>query len=291
MNPRSTAIAALAITAALVAGIGAGCATSGASKATRQSPATSAPSGQPGNPDLTGPAPTAPAPTATPSTGRSTGPASGPRTRSTRSGGGSPVAAPGRLAVDRSAVNLGSATSGALTLRNTGGSPLTWTAASSAATVTLSPAAGALRPGATQRVTVSLSNPPDGRLSERITFTGAGNVLPVTVTADVDIAPTISNARATHAGMCVGGPSEVHAEVRDAQGVARVVLTYGFFPDSGAASSSGQADMRRWGPPDTYYAAFGPFSEPGLVYYAVHAYDVNGHHRASAESQIRVRRC
>ena len=264
MNARRTATAALALIAALATGAVAGACSAPDSRSTARQTGPS-------------PAPVQPA-DAGPSAGPSASPSASAGGRAGSGGDGMPAVRPGRLTLDRSALRLGLDYTAVLTLRNAGGSPLTWRAAPSTSGLTVSPRTGSLRPGATRRLTVSVHRAPDGPLSAHLAVTSGGLTRRVPVTGTIEPVPLISGVHTVDDVFCVGGTTQARATVVDGQGVGQVTLTYAFFARDGSVYRGGSSPMTRLRGTTTYTAALGPFPGPGTVSYAVHATDVHGAH-------------
>jgi RNA polymerase sigma factor (sigma-70 family) len=272
---RRGAIAAFvaALLVAVAAGIGLGW---------ERSPAVSgATDGQQG-PIVAGPATSvatsAPTTTAAPSTSTSS---STPATTTTAA----PLAPPS-LAVSPARVDLGaSGATAALTVRNGGDEPLSWTADPSAPWLRVSPSTGRLDGGEQARLTVSATRDglPEGDAAARVELTWGGPARSVAVAFRVEHPPEISGLSAAQpqifTGACSPATTLVQATVTDESGLSSVTLSFG--------SESVPMTQRsgRW------FAQLGPVASPGTVAWQVVATDDRGNTASAPGPAVRVLDC
>jgi hypothetical protein len=103
--------------------------------------------------------------------------------------------APSTLVLAKTDATAG-ATRGTVTLRNVGGSPLTFTAQSNVAGLTAAPARGNLAPGASAGVTVTLDAsriPAEGPFSGTVSFGGTGGVRTINVSSTTGRPPEFTD--------------------------------------------------------------------------------------------------
>ncbi|WP_067071271.1 BACON domain-containing protein [Carbonactinospora thermoautotrophica] len=91
-----------------------------------------------------------------------------------------PTPAPGELRLSQQQVDLGDGDQATVTLRNTGGSPVSWRAEYPADLLSVSPASGTLQPGQEQTITITIHNRPAENWQTQITFLPGQLVLTVT---------------------------------------------------------------------------------------------------------------
>lgn len=110
------------------------------------------------------------------------------------------AAAPGNVVVLTSNLSLGDSTpSGTVTIRNDGGSPAAWSAATAQAGFSVSPASGSLAAGDELALTVSVDRPSlaEGDHTASVVVTSAGGGGNATVTASVERDPVIGSLART----------------------------------------------------------------------------------------------
>jgi RNA polymerase sigma factor (sigma-70 family) len=230
-----------------------------------RSPAVSSPTSGQAGPIVAGAAtsvpPTLPATTAATSTSTSSS-----TTTSTTA-----PAAPPSLAVSPASVDLGAATATAtLTLSNGGDEALSWTAATSAAWLRVSPAGGRLDGGERARLTLRADRDglPEGDAAARVELAWGGPARSVAVALRVEHPPEVGPLTATFprifVGRCTPNATPVQATVTDESAVAAVTLRWGG-QEVPMAQRSG-----RW------HATLGPATGPGPVPWQVVATDSRG---------------
>lgn len=191
--------------------------------------------------------------------------------------------APPLLSISRTVVDLGlRSTSGTVTIRNEGGSPLAWTAASPAGWVRISARAGTLEPGGSSPLTLTADrgDRPEGRSTTTVVISGAGQSRSVTVTLTEENAPVVG-APATGAD-----PScevTVSASVRDESRIDSVVLFWSGPAGKGQAAMSGSGT--------SWSAQIGPITVGGTYTLYVVARDVRGNTTTGPSRAVYINPC
>ena len=250
-----------------------------------RSPAVSSPTDGRGGPAVAGAATsvaptTQPTTTATPTlTGSSTSATTG--TTATTA-----PAAPPSLAASPARVDLGpGGTTAALTVRNGGGEPLSWTASPSAPWLRVSPSAGRLDGGQRARLTLSATRDglPEGEADALVELTWDGPTRSVPVALRVECPPEIGDLSASppqiFTGPCTPTTTLVEATVTDESGLSSVTLRWGgrsvpMTPRSGS-----------------WFARLGPVPARGTVPWQVVATDDRGNTASASGPAVRVLAC
>jgi RNA polymerase sigma factor (sigma-70 family) len=249
-----------------------------------RSPAVSSPTGGQGGPVVAG-APTSVAPTSSPTT---TAPSTSTSTSTsvTTSTSTSAPAAPPSLAVSPARVDLGVGTSAALTVRNGGDEPLSWTADPSAPWLRVSPSSGRLDGGEQARLTLSATRDglPEGDADVRVELTWDGPTRSVGVALRVEHPPEISGLAASPSQIFVAPCDRatttlVSATVTDESALSSVTLRWG-----GQSVPMTQRSGR-------WFARLGPVPSAGSVSWQVVATDVRGNTAPASGPPVRVLAC
>jgi RNA polymerase sigma factor (sigma-70 family) len=228
-RPRRRRGAAAALVAALLVAVAVG-----VGLGWERSPAVSSPSSAQGGPIVAGAAtsvvPTVPS--TTPGTSTSTSSSTSTSTTATTA-----PAAPPSLAVTPARVDLGAGgATAALTVRNGGDEPLSWTADPSQAWLRVSPSTGRLEGGERARVTLSATRDglPEGEADALVELTWGGAARSVAVTLRVEHPPEIGGISASPRQVFVrrctpASPTitQVQATVTDESAVSSVTLRWG----------------------------------------------------------------
>jgi RNA polymerase sigma factor (sigma-70 family) len=191
--------------------------------------------------------------------------------------------APAVLTVSSGSVDLGRrATSGSVVVGNSGGDPLSWTAASSVGWISLTPASGELDGGSTTTLTITAvrSRLPEGRSTGSVVISGAGQSRTVTVTATEERSPVVG-APTTGANPSCQVP--VTASVSDESGLDSVTLFWSGTSGKGQVAMSGSGT--RWS------AEIGPVSVGGNITMYVVARDTRGNTATGPSRTIYVNPC
>lgn len=234
-----------------------------------------------------------PTPTATPQSTTSTAPMPGEPTSAAPPAerAATPQADPGRLVTSVSVLDLGAeAVDAPVELRNTGGSPLHYEAASQAPWLTVDRTDGELAAGSSRDlwVMVDRGNLPEGDHRGTLTITSGADDVAVEVSVRVERPPTIEQAgaypdRITTPG-CPLDSASVSAVVTDESDLDTVTLAW-----QAADGSAGTMPMDyRSG---SWYASLGSFTAPGQVSWQVTAADTRGNSATSAPQTITVQTC
>ena len=194
--------------------------------------------------------------------------------------------APGSLARTPSAVDLGAGrTAATVTLRNGGGSPLSWTATPSAPWLLVAPAAGRLGAGAEARLTVTPDRDdlPEGPAAGAVEVRWDGPSRRVAVDLQVERPPEIGGLSASpnpiRVRSCQPNTAQVQAQVSDESPLASVVLQWG----------GTQVPMtQRAG---TWYGRVGPVDQPQTVAWKVTASDVRGNQASASGPAVQALAC
>jgi Viral BACON domain len=269
-------VAALVVATLLAVGVGVGL-------GWERSPGPSVTDGQ-GGPVVAGAAtsvvPTTSPTTAAPSTSTST---STSATTSTTTP--APVAPPS-LAVTPARVDLGAAgTTAALTVRNSGDAPLSWTADPSAAWLRVRPSGGRLDGGEQARITLSATRDglPEGDAPARVELTWGGPARSVAVTLRVERPPEIGGLSASppqiSVAPCTPATTLAGATVSDESPLASVTLRWG-----GQSVPMSQRSGR-------WFARLGPAPTAGTVPWQVVATDARGNSASASGPPVRVLAC
>jgi RNA polymerase sigma factor (sigma-70 family) len=250
-----------------------------------RSPAVSSPTDGQGGPAVAGAA-TSVAPTTQPtttaaptSTGSSTSATTGTTATTT-------PAAPPSLAASPARVDLGpGGTTATLTVRNGGGTPLSWTASPSAPWLRVSPSAGRLDGG--QRATLTLSATrdglPEGDADALVELTWDGPTRSVPVALRVERPPGIGDLSASppqiFTGPCTPTTTLVEATVTDESALSSVTLGWG---------GRSVPMTRRSG---SWFARLGPVPTRGTLPWQVVAADARGNTASASGPAVRVLAC
>ncbi len=218
------------------------------------------------DPVATEPATTTPAsttPAATPTTApksstsvAATTPPTAPPTTPPVTDAPTTVPAPGHVTVSSSAIDLGaSATSGSVTIANTGGMAATWTlgGTSSGAPFGWSAGTGVLTPGqsATLTFTILRDSLAEGTITRSFTVSSSasgGGAL--TVSARVEHAPSVAITRGIPSPSWCPSPTNqptVYATITDESGIASATLSWVKSDGSGAGSTAMSGNGSAWG--------------------------------------------
>jgi RNA polymerase sigma factor (sigma-70 family) len=194
--------------------------------------------------------------------------------------------APASLALAPAAVDLGAGrNAAAVTLRNAGGSPLSWTAATSAPWLRVAPAAGRLDGGAEARLTVTADRDdlPEGPAEGAVEVRWDGPAGRIAVDLEVERPPGIDGLSASpdpiRVQPCQPNTALMQAQVSDESPLASVVLEWG----------GTQVPMtQRAG---TWYGRVGPVDEPQAVAWRVTASDVRGNQASASGPAVQALAC
>jgi hypothetical protein len=250
-----------------------------------RSPAVSSPTGGQGGPVVAGAA-TSVAPTSAPTTTAASTSTSTSASVTTSTSTSAP-AAPPSLAVSPGRVDLGRAgASAALTVRNGGDEPLTWTADPSARWLRVSPSSGRLDGGEQARLTLSATRDglPEGDADARVELTWDGPARSVAVALRVEHPPEISGLEASPPQISVAPCAQatttlVGATVTDESALSSVTLRWG-----GQSVPMTQRSGR-------WFARLGPVSSAGTVPWQVVATDARGNTASASGTPVRVLPC
>jgi RNA polymerase sigma factor (sigma-70 family) len=274
---RRGAVAAALVAAMLLAvGVGVGL-------GWERSPAVSSPTDGQGGPILAGPATsiaTTPPPTTAPATSvESSTTATTGATTTAPSARASLAASPARL-------DLGAArTTAAVTVRNGGDEPLSWTADPSVPWLRVSPSSGRLDGGGQASLAVSATRDglPEGGADGRIDLRWDGPARSVAVALRVERDPVIGGLSASppqiFTGPCPPTTTLTEATVTDESPIASVTLNWG-----GRQVPMTQRSGR-------WFARLGPVPTPGTVAWTVVATDSRGNSASASGPPVRVLAC
>jgi RNA polymerase sigma factor (sigma-70 family) len=271
--------AVIALVAAMLVAVGVG-----VGLGWERSPAVSSPTDGQGGPIVAGPA-TSVATTVPPTTGpptsveSSTTATTGATTTTAPSAPASLAAAPARL-------DLGAArTAAAVTVRNGGDEPLSWTADPSVPWLRVSPSSGRLDGGGQARLAVSATRDglPEGGADGRIDLRWDGPARSVAVALRAERDPVIGGLSASppqiFTGPCTPTTTLTEATVTDESPIASVTLNWG----------GRQVPMtRRSG---RWFARLGLVPTPGTVAWTVVATDSRGNSASASGPPVRVLAC
>jgi RNA polymerase sigma factor (sigma-70 family) len=194
---------------------------------------------------------------------------------------------PAGLSVSATTVDLGAAAeSGSVTLNNTGGSPLEWSAAPGAPWAAVAPSGGRLGPGEQRVLALSgdRSGLPEGAAETVIDVTSAAGSADIRLVLAVERPPEIGLTIAPGAIGLDGCPTDtalVTATIGDESGVGSAGLAW-----SGAATGGTQLTERA----GAWYGRVGPSADPGFLDVTVEAVDSRGN-RGTASAQVEVAPC
>jgi RNA polymerase sigma factor (sigma-70 family) len=197
-------------------------------------------------------------------------------------------AAPASLAVSPARVDLGAGRATvALTVRNGGDEPLSWSAGASATWLRVSPSSGRLDGGEQARLTLSATRDglPEGDADARVELTWGGPARSVPVALRVEHPPEISDLAAVAGELftspCSRAPTTtlVQATVTDASPLASVTLRWG-----GQSVPMTQRSGR-------WFAQLGPVASPGTVSWQVAATDDRGNTASASGPAVQVIAC
>jgi hypothetical protein len=246
-----------------------------------RAPAVSSPTNGQSGPAAAGAA-TSVAPTTQPATTAAPTSTSSSTSATTGTTATTSPAAPASLAASPATVDLGSGgTTAALTVRNGGGQPLSWTASPSAPWLRVSPAAG--RQQARLILTATRDGLPEGDADASVQLTWDGPTRPVAVTLRVEHPPEIGDLSASppqiFTGPCTPTTTLVEATVTDESGLSSVILRWGgrsvpMTPRSGS-----------------WFARLGPVPARGTVPWQVVATDDRGNTASASGPAVRVLAC
>jgi RNA polymerase sigma factor (sigma-70 family) len=179
--------------------------------------------------------------------------------------------APPSLAVTPARVDLGAAgATAALTVRNGGDEPLSWTADPSTAWLRVSPSTGRLDGGEQARVTLTASRDglPEGDADGRVELTWGGPARSVVVALRVERRPEIGGLSTQFPEIFVGGctpaTTRVDATVTDESAISSVTMRW----------AGGSVPMTQRG--GRWSAGLGPATSLGSVPWQVVATDARG---------------
>jgi hypothetical protein len=189
-------------------------------------------------------------------------------TPTTATGGGGGSASPAQLAVSASSLAFGSSTGRSISIRNEGGTTMSWSAGARGAGFSIAGASsGTLRPGQAHDIQVSFnaSGVGEGTASGALDLNGAGS-RSVSLSATVSRPPVITGV----SWASCGPTSRLRMTVTDESGVASVAVAGTSpagpgFRKSAVSQGSG-----------SYRADVGPFSSNGQITYFVEATDSRG---------------
>lgn len=220
------------------------------------------------------------------------------------------TATPGVIEPSLSTVNLPKADAsvgavrGTLALRNTGGSPVTFTTQSSSPGLSAAPARGTIGPGASTNLTVTLDGARvlnEGPFAGSLTFGGASQPKVVQVRSTVgrppDIADSVGEACPQPSTRCsrlikLEPPTDAASTPCTRPWLYSVVIidqsriqSAGVVARAGSANADTQ--LRRVGTSDTFLSdGFGPLAAGTVLRFAVEATDEYGFSRRLAEQTI-----
>jgi len=183
------------------------------------------------------------------------------------SGGGGPATA-GRLAVSASALDFGGGTGEVVSIRNEGGSSISWSASTGGSGFSLaSSSSGTLAAGQALNLSVGFSpnGVTEGTAQGTLTIAGGGS-RSVSLRASVNRPPAISGV----SWVSCGPTSRLRATVTDESGVSQVEV---------AGTSPAGPGFRKTAVSQgsgAYRADIGPFSSNGQITYFVEATDSRG---------------
>jgi RNA polymerase sigma factor (sigma-70 family) len=191
--------------------------------------------------------------------------------------------APAVLTVSTGSIDLGRrARTGTVTVGNTGGEVLTWTASPTARWLTVSPSSGQLDGGATSTLTITAdrSQLPEGRSTASVVISGAGQSRTVTVTATEERAPVVGTPTTGASPSC---QVPVTVSASDESGLASVTLFW--------SGPSGRGQLAMSGSGTTWSAEIGPVNVGGdFAMYAV-ARDTRGNTATGPTRTVYVNPC
>lgn len=215
-------VAVAAVVAAVLLGIGGGAIVAANS---RDDAATSAPSTavatSPATTDSIPPATTLPATTSTASSSTSTSTTTTSTSTTTTAIPATAPPSPGALSLSQTTLDLGAdSVSGAVTVTNSGGLPITWSVNGSTFPFTVINGGGTLQPGASQLVTFTLNRNSlaEGDVQAQALLAGAdGAVKKVTLRARAERAPelTLKNGPSGTLLACQWSPPNIYVEYTD----------------------------------------------------------------------------
>lgn len=190
---------------------------------------------------------------------------------------------PAVLTVSATSVDLGRrATTARVTVGNTGGSPLAWTASTNASWLRLSPSAGSLDPDATTGLILSADRRrlPEGHSTAPVVISGGGQSRTVTVVADQERPPVVGRPTTAADPSC---QVPVSVSVQDESRLASVTLFW--------SGPGGKGQVAMTGGKGTWSAEIGPVNVGGTyTMYAV-ARDVRGNSATGPARSISVNPC
>jgi RNA polymerase sigma factor (sigma-70 family) len=272
----ATAALVAALLVAVAVGVGLGW---------ERAPAVSSPTNGQGGPAVAGAA-TSVAPTTQPATTAAPTSTSSSTSATTGTTATTSPAAPASLAASPVTVDLGSGgTTAALTVRNGGGQPLSWTASPSAPWLRVSPAAGRLDGGQLARLTLTATRDglPEGDADARVQLTWDGPTRSVAVALRVEHAPEIGDLSASppqiFTGPCTPTTTLVGATVTDESALSSVTLRWG--------GRSVPMTLRS----GSWFARLGPVPTRGTVPWQVVATDDRGNTASASGPAVRVLVC
>ncbi|HET9655942.1 MAG TPA: sigma-70 family RNA polymerase sigma factor [Kineosporiaceae bacterium] len=187
------------------------------------------------------------------------------------------------LEISAAALDFGSGEPGAvttrsLTLSNTGGQSLTWTASASGNGFSVTPGTGSIAAGKSATLTVTLTRPKmaDGSVTGMVALASSttGQSGQVSLSGSVANAPMISNLKVPYVGLRVPAAAcaypmtaQVSVDVSDTNGIVSVIMQWN---NGGGTMSTPMAGGQ------TYTAPIGPFLRAGSYPLTVTATDSRG---------------
>ena len=158
------------------------------------------------------------------------------------------VAPPGRLAVSPRSLDLGASGTRSITLRNSGGSSVSFTVSAQQGWLSVSPGSGTLKPGQSRQLTVRADRAglPEGSSSGRISVGWDKGTAPVDVTASRNAPPVIGDLRPLQAD-CTA-PVTLTVPISDESGIASASVAW-----SGPSTGSRALTLRG----NVYFASIG----------------------------------
>lgn len=203
-------------------------------------------------------------PTASPSASPSESPTASDSP--TESPSSSAPAAPGRLEVGPRSLDLGASGTRTITVRNTGGTAVDFTAAPQQGWLSVAPSSGTLAPGKSRQLTVSAERTglPEGTSTGQISVDWSGGTAPVTVTASRNAGPVIGTINPNQADC--DSPVTVTVPISDESGIASASVAW-------SGSSSGTRALTRRGA--SYFTNIGTINV-GTIQLTVTATDTLG---------------
>jgi RNA polymerase sigma factor (sigma-70 family) len=194
-----------------------------------------------------------------------------------------PPAPPGRLVATPRRLDLGDSGSRTLTLRNAGGTKVTYSVDVADGWLSARPGTGSLGPGQTRsvRIIADRTGLPEGASAGGLTVTWAGRTLVVPVTVSRNAGPLIG-VPSTSQARC-DSPVFVTVAITDESGVASATLAW-----NGPSGVAGSTPMTRRA--DVWVGRFAPGADGGTFQLTVTATDTLGN-SATRTASVDVAPC